>query len=72
MPRRKAKVLFFDDNRGRGTIKLLDSGERFPIGYKNISMEGFKVLYEGQIVEVFIEDGKIFVKPTEEENGNKI
>ena len=70
MPGRKAKVLFFDDNRGRGVIKLLDSGERFSIDYKSISMEGFKVLYEGQIVEVVIEDRGIFVKPLEEENGN--
>ena len=58
MQNRKAKVLFFDDNRGRGILKFLDTGERISIGYKNISMEGFKVLFEGQIV----------VKPAEEEN----
>ncbi len=70
MPRKKAKVLFFDDNRGRGIIKLLDSGERISIDYKSINMEGFKVLYEGQIVEVEFENGEILVKPMEEENGN--
>ncbi len=71
MIRKKAKVLFFDDNRGRGIIKILDSGERFSVDYKHIKMEGFKVLYEGQIVIVEMDGDKLTVIP-EEENGNKV
>ena len=67
--RKRAKVLFFDDNRGRGLLKILDTGERINVGYKNIRMEGFKVLFEGQIVEVEEKDGEYLVY-TEIENGD--
>ncbi len=59
--RKRAKVLFFDDNRGRGVLKILDTGERINVSYKNIQMEGFKVLFEGQIVEVEEKDGEYLV-----------
>ncbi len=71
MVRKKAKVLFFDDNRGRGILKLLDSGKRLSIDYKNIKMEGFKILYEGQIVIVELDRDRVTVIP-EEEDGNKV
>jgi len=66
--RKRAKVLFFDDNRGRGLLKILDTGERINVSYKNIQMEGFKVLFEGQIVEVEEKDGEYLVY-TEIEDG---
>ena len=69
--RKKAKVLFFDDNRGRGLLKILETGERINVRYKNIQMEGFKVLYEGQIVEVEERDGEYLVY-TEIEDGDQI
>ena len=69
--RKRAKVLFFDDNRGRGLLKILDTGERINVSYKNIQMEGFKVLFEGQIVEVEEKDGEYLVY-TEIEDGDQI
>ncbi len=69
MKRKKGKVLFFDDNRGRGVVKILDSGERLSFDYKHIKMEGFKILYEGQIVTVEMEGDTVTVVP-EEEDGN--
>ncbi len=67
--RKRAKVLFFDDNRGRGLLKILETGERINVSYKNIQMEGFKVLFEGQIVEVEDKDGEYLVY-TEIEDGD--
>ena len=69
--RKRAKVLFFDDNRGRGLLKILETGERINVSYKNIQMEGFKVLFEGQIVEVEEKDGEYLVY-TEIEDGDQI
>jgi len=69
--RKRAKVLFFDDNRGRGLLKILETGERINVSYKNIQIEGFKVLFEGQIVEVEEKDGEYMVY-TEIEDGDQI
>ncbi len=70
MQKRKAKVLHFDDNKGRGILKILQTGERVTVDYKNIKMEGYKVLFEGQIVNIIYHNGELVVEPVEDTNGN--
>ncbi len=56
-------VLFFDDNLGRGVIRLLDTGERLKISHRDIEDEGFVVLFEGELVEIEFREGGFKVKP---------
>jgi cold shock CspA family protein len=60
-------VVHFDDNLGRAIIRLLDTGERLKITYRDIDMDGFVVLFEGQYVVVKIEGEKVKVIPIENE-----
>jgi len=53
-----AKVLLFDDNLGRGIVELLETKEKVRISHKEIEGEGFKVLDEGEIVELIFENDK--------------
>lgn len=53
----KGKVLHFDENLGRGTIKL-ETGEKIKITYRQIEGEGFKILFEGECV--IVKGGKVF------------
>ncbi len=48
--RETGRVLWFNDNLGYGYIRRND-GSRAYIHHKEISGEGFKVLWEGQLVE---------------------
>jgi len=47
----RGKVLHFDENLGRGIIRL-ETGEKIRITYRQIEGEGFKVLFEGENVIV--------------------
>ncbi|RKZ00401.1 MAG: hypothetical protein DRQ10_04255 [Candidatus Hydrothermota bacterium] len=58
-----AKVLVFDENLGRGIIRLLDTGERIRITHKDIDEDGFKILFEGEVVEVYrSKDGSLKIR----------
>jgi cold shock CspA family protein len=55
---RKARVIRFDENRGRGRLRLETSGEILPFTYKQVNEEGFVTLHEGEAVSVrFHDDG---------------
>lgn len=45
----KGKVLYFDENLGRGLIKL-KTGKKIKITYRQIDGEGYKILFEGEWV----------------------
>ncbi len=60
-------VLQFDDNLGRAIIRLIDTGERLKVTYRDIEMDGFVVLFEGEYVVVEMEGEKIRVRPVESE-----
>lgn len=45
----KGRVLHFDENLGRGVIRL-ETGERVKVTHHQIAGEGFKVLFEGETV----------------------
>ncbi len=50
-------VVFFDENLGRGILRL-DTGERIRFTHRDLAQaEGFQVLFEGERVE--IRQGKI-------------
>jgi cold shock CspA family protein len=51
----RGKVLYFDENRGRGKIRL-DDGREVHFTYRVVDDEGFVILFEGEEVEVEIED----------------
>jgi len=64
MKRREiGKVIQFDDNLGRGVIRLIESGQRLKITHRDIVGDGFVVLIEGELVEVEQDDGRIRVWP---------
>jgi len=53
----RGKVLYFDENRGRGKIRLKD-GRDVSFSYKEVEEEGFVILFEGEEVEVeVVEEG---------------
>jgi hypothetical protein len=47
---------------GRGVLKDLETGKRIRITHRELEGEGFKILFEGEIVEVVCKDGKMRVK----------
>ncbi|MEO0198873.1 MAG: hypothetical protein ABIM21_04645 [candidate division WOR-3 bacterium] len=50
---KKAKVLVFNENLGIGILQILESKERVRFNYKNLKgIEGFKILFPGDIVEI--------------------
>ncbi len=52
----RGKVKWFDENRGFGVIRLVESGREITVHYKDILGEGFKVLNEGEEVELEVEE----------------
>ena len=60
---RLAKVLVFDENLGRGIIRFLDTGERIRITHRDIDEDRFKILFEGEVVEVYkSKDGSLKIR----------
>jgi len=51
----KGKVLTFDENRGWGKVRLED-GRIIKITHKEIEEQGFIILFEGEEVEVELDD----------------
>ena len=51
----RGKVLYFDENRGKGKIRLEDGREVY-FTYRVVDEEGFVILFEGEEVEVEMED----------------
>ncbi len=51
----RAKVLTFDENRGWGTVRLKD-GRILRFTHKDVKDEGFVILFEGEWVEVELEE----------------
>lgn len=50
---KKAKVLVFNENLGFGILQVLGSKERIRFNYKNLKgIDGFKILFPGDIVEI--------------------
>ena len=47
-----ATVLRFDENLGRGLLRLSETGETLGFTYKQVSEEGFIALFEGERVRV--------------------
>lgn len=45
-------VIRFDENLGIGFIKIKETGEILRITYRDIDEEGFKVLFEGELVTI--------------------
>jgi len=67
MKRREiGKVIQFDDNLGRGVIRLIESGQRLKITHRDIVGDGFVVLIEGELVEVERDNGRIRIRPFRE------
>lgn len=54
----RGKVKWFDENRGFGVIRLIDSGKEVTVHYKDILGNGFKVLNEGEEVECGVQETK--------------
>jgi len=52
----KGRVKWFDENRGVGVIKLNNGGKEVTVHYRDILGDGFKVLDEGEEVELGIEE----------------
>jgi len=61
--RRKGKVLFFDENLGSGILKPVEGKEKIKFTYRDVVGEsGFVILFEGEEVEFWYENGKVRVK----------
>ncbi len=63
-----AKVLFFDENLGKGLLLVLGDNRRIFVTHREIEGEGFKILFEGEIVEVSERNGEIRVRRLEDEH----
>lgn len=50
------KVLTFDENRGWGMVRLSD-GRVIKVTHREIEGEGFVLLFEGEEVEVELDEG---------------
>jgi len=62
MPR--AKVKWFNDQKGFGFVQIDDSGEDVFVHHSAIQMDGYRTLSEGQTVEVDYERGPKGLKAT--------
>ena len=60
-------VLHFDDNLGRGIIRIIETGERIRITHKDVDMDGFVVLSEGEKVRILRDGNRIRVVPLRNE-----
>ncbi len=60
-------VLHFDDNLGRGIIRIIETGERIKVTHKDVEMEGFVVLSEGEKVKILRDGDRIRIVPLRNE-----
>ncbi len=60
-------VLHFDDNLGRGIIRIIETGERIKVTHKDVEMEGFVVLSEGEKVKILRDGNRIRIVPLRNE-----
>lgn len=56
-------MLFFDENLGRGMIRLEETGRRVPFTYRDVvSEEGFITFHEGERVWVRLSGDRVEVR----------
>ncbi len=57
------KVVFFNENLGTGIIRLDTSSRRIKFNYKSLDdgIEGFKILFPGDRVQVLYSNNKVKV-----------
>ncbi len=60
-------VLHFDDNLGRGIIRIIETGERIKVTHKDVEMDGFVVLSEGEKVKILRDGDRIRIVPLRNE-----
>lgn len=64
---KKAKILIFNENLGTGILKIIGSSEKIRFSYRDlIGPEGFKILFPGDLVEVYFKEGRIEIRKINE------
>lgn len=58
------KVKWFNDQKGFGFVQLDETGEDIFVHHSVISMEGYRTLSEGQVVDLEFERGPKGLKAT--------